>query len=98
VCSYDVLQEESCNDYDGCYTYDSGCEDRDYFCSDGSCLMGPVHILTQDTPTTTMIGFTIARETRCGSTGCSMTSIVKVEHVPITQVGRMTNWLWIVMT
>ncbi|MGB7001836.1 MAG: rhodanese-like domain-containing protein [Halobacteriota archaeon] len=44
VCDYDVLVEEDCDTQggeegrgDGCYAYGNGCEDRDYFCSDGSC-------------------------------------------------------------
>ncbi|MEX2724997.1 MAG: hypothetical protein Q6367_013985, partial [Candidatus Freyarchaeota archaeon] len=28
---------ENCNNYDGCYSYDSGCEMRDYYCSAGAC-------------------------------------------------------------
>ncbi len=30
-CSYST---EDCDDQDGCYAYDTGCEDRDYYCSD----------------------------------------------------------------
>jgi len=33
-CSY---SSEDCN-HDNCYSYDSGCEDRDYYCTPGSCL------------------------------------------------------------
>jgi len=33
-CSYST---EDCNGYDDCYSYDNGCEDRDYFCSLGGC-------------------------------------------------------------
>ena len=28
---------ENCDVKDGCYAYDTGCEDRDYYCSGGSC-------------------------------------------------------------
>ena len=28
---------ENCDDYDGCYVYGNGCEDRDFYCSGGSC-------------------------------------------------------------
>ena len=34
VCSYST---EDCNYYDGCYAYDTGCEDRNYFCTSGNC-------------------------------------------------------------
>jgi|GEM_PF-4262044 len=34
TCSY---QSEDCNDNDGCYPYDSGCEERDYYCLNGAC-------------------------------------------------------------
>jgi len=29
--------EENCNNNDGCYAYDTGCEDRNYFCSISGC-------------------------------------------------------------
>jgi hypothetical protein len=33
-CSYST---EDCNTQDGCYAYDTGCEDRNYSCTPGSC-------------------------------------------------------------
>ena len=33
-CSYDT---EDCSNHNGCYAYDSGCEDRDYFCQISGC-------------------------------------------------------------
>jgi hypothetical protein len=34
TCSYST---ENCDLQDGCYVYDTGCEDRDYYCTPGSC-------------------------------------------------------------
>jgi hypothetical protein len=34
TCSWST---EDCNSYDGCYAYDTGCEDRNYFCTSGNC-------------------------------------------------------------
>jgi hypothetical protein len=33
-CSY---SNENCNSQDGCYKYETGCEDRNYYCTPGSC-------------------------------------------------------------
>ncbi len=35
-CSCSYLMED-CNSYDGCYAYESGCEERDYYCSEEGC-------------------------------------------------------------
>ncbi|MBN1763062.1 MAG: hypothetical protein JW878_08325, partial [Methanomicrobia archaeon] len=31
------VQIANCDTHDGCYVYDDGCEDRDYYCSEGTC-------------------------------------------------------------
>ena len=44
ICEYTVTNTRTvksdcidCDDYDGCYAYGNGCEERDYYCSGGSC-------------------------------------------------------------
>ena len=35
--NYEVTSSYDCDNDDGCYTYGNGCENRDYYCSGGSC-------------------------------------------------------------
>lgn len=36
--NYEITSSYDCDSSDGCYSYSTGCEDRDYYCSDSSCI------------------------------------------------------------